>query len=67
MVSSDGEGFSQLYLELVGAYKKRFIPENGQLAVLRYSPKQMRKSFKTLSESKLKFISKAWKREAMAL
>ena len=26
----------------------------------------MRKSFKTLSELKLKFIPKAWKREAMA-
>ena len=67
MVSSGGEGFSQLYLELVGAYKKRFMPQNGQLAVLRYSQKQMRKSIKTLSELKLKFTSKAWKREAMAL
>ena len=26
MVSSDGEGLSQLYLELVDAYKKKFIP-----------------------------------------
>ena len=26
--SSDGEGLSQLYLELVNAYKKRFIPQN---------------------------------------
>ena len=67
MVSSDGEGFSQLYLELVGVYKKRFMPQNGQLAVLRYSQKQMRKSIRTLSELKLKFTSKAWKREAMAL
>ena len=68
MRSSDGEGLSQLYLELVDAYKKRFMPQNGQVAVLKYSPmwKKMRKNFKTLSELKLKFIPKAWKREAMA-
>ena len=30
MVSSDGEGLSQLYLELVNGYKKRFMPQNGQ-------------------------------------
>ena len=29
MGSSDGEGLSQPYLELVDAYKKRFIPQNG--------------------------------------
>ena len=59
---------SQLYLELVDAYKKRFISQNGEVAVLKCSPKgkKMRNSFKTLSELKLKFISKAWKREAMA-
>ena len=28
MVSSDGEGLSQLYLELVDACKKRFMPQN---------------------------------------
>ena len=57
MGSSDGEGLSQLYLELVDAYKKRFMPQNGQTAVLKCSPiwKKMRKSFKT-SEFKLKFI-----------
>ena len=67
MGSSDGEGLPQLYLELVDAYKKRFMPENGQVAILRCSPicKKMTKSFKT-SELKLKFIPKAWKREAMA-
>ena len=44
------------------------MPQNGQTAVLKCSPiwKKMRKSFKTLSELKLKFIPKAWKREAMA-
>ena len=68
MGSSDGEGLSQLYLELVDAYKKRFMPQNGQVTVLKCSPiwKKMRKEFKTLSELKLKFILKAWKREAMA-
>ena len=52
MGSSDGEGLSQLYLELVDVYKKRFIPQNGHVAVLKCSPiwKKMRKSFKTLSE-----------------
>ena len=67
MRSSDGEGLSQLYLELVDGYK-RFMPQNGQAAVLKCSPilKKMIKSFKTLSELKLKFIPKAWKREAMA-
>ena len=67
MGSSDGEGLSQLYLELVDVYEKRFMPQNGQIAVLKCSPiwKKMRKSFKTF-ELKLKFIPKAWKREAMA-
>ena len=57
MGSSDGEGLSKLYLEFVDAYKKRFMPQNGQVAVLKYPPlwKKMRKSFKTLSELKLKF------------
>ena len=68
MVFSDGKGLSQLQLEHVGAYKKRFMPQNGQVAVLQCSPiwKKLRKSFKALSELKLKFIPKAWKREAMA-
>ena len=37
--------------------KKRFMPQNGQVAALKCSPiwKKMRKSFKT-SEVKLKFI-----------
>ena len=49
MGSSYDEGLSQLYLEPVGAYKKRFIPQNGQVAVLKCSPiyKKMRKSFQT--------------------
>ena len=67
MGSSYGEGLSQLYLGVVDAYKKRFVTQNGQVAVLKWSPiwKKMRKSFKTLSELKFKFIPKAWKREAM--
>ena len=67
MVSSDREGLPQQHLELVDVYKKR-LPQNGQVAVLKCSPiwKEIRKTFKTLSELKLKFIPKAWKREAMA-
>ena len=38
MGSSDGEGLSQLYLELVDGYKKRFMRQNGQVAVLKCSP-----------------------------
>ena len=68
MGSSDGEGLPQRYLKLVDAYKKRFMPQNGQVGVLKCSAiwKKMRKSFKTLSELKLKFIPKPWKREVMA-
>ena len=67
MGSSDGERLSQLYLELVDAYKKRFMPQNRQFAVLKCSSiwKKMKKSFKALSELKLRFIPKAWKREAI--
>ena len=45
--SSDGEGLSQLYLELIDANKKRLMPQNGQVTVLKYSPiwKKMRKFF----------------------
>ena len=66
--SSDRKGLLQLYLELVDAYKKRFIPQNGQAAVLTCSSiwKKIRNTFTTLSELKLKFIAKAWKREATA-
>ena len=38
MGPSDGEGLSQLYLELTDAYKKRFMPQNGQVAELKCSP-----------------------------
>ena len=67
MVFSDDEGLSQLYLEFVDAYKKKFMPQNRQVAVLKCSPiwKKMRKSFKTLSVLKLKFIPRTLKREAM--
>ena len=45
---------SQLHQELVNAYKKRFMCENGQVAVVKCSPiwKNMRKDFKTFSELK---------------
>ena len=68
MRSSDGEGLPQLCLELVDAYKKKIMPQNRQVSVLKCSPvwKKMRKNFKTLSELKFKFIPKAWKGKAMA-
>ena len=52
MGSSNGEKLSQLYLELVDACRKRFMPQNGKVAVIKCSPtwKKTRKSFKTLSE-----------------
>ena len=48
---------SQSYLKLVNAYKKRLMPQNGQVAVSKCSLlwKKMRKSFGK-SELKLKFI-----------
>ena len=70
MGSSDGEGLSQIYLQLLDAYKKRFTPQNGQVTVLKYSPiwKKERKIFK-ISEPKAQFYSQkeASKREAMAV
>ena len=68
MGSSYGEGLSLLYLELVNGYKKRFMPQNRQVAILKWSQiwKKMRKSFNTLSKLKLEFLPEAWKREAMA-
>ena len=69
--SSDGKVLSQLYLELVDTYKKRYMPQNGQAAILKFSPirKKIRKSFKTLSKLKAQVHSKkeAWKQEAMAV
>ena len=35
MGPSDGEGLLQLYLELVDSYKKRSVPQNGQVAVFK--------------------------------
>ena len=42
-------------LELFDAYKKRFVSQNGQVVLLKWSPiwKKVRKSFKTLSELKV--------------
>ena len=67
MRSLDDEWLSQLYLELVDAYKERFMPQNGQVVVLKCPPiwKKVNKSFKTLSELKLNFIPKAGKQEAV--
>ena len=56
MASSDdvGKNISQLHQELVNAYKKRFMCENGQVAVTKYSPiwKNMRKDLQTFPELK---------------
>ena len=53
---------SQLHQELVNACKKRFMCENGQVAVVKCSPiwKNVRKDFKTFPELtvNLKFILK---------
>ena len=48
MGSSDGQGLSQLYLELTDAGKKRFMPQDGQGTALKCSPiwKEMRKVVK---------------------
>ena len=70
IASSDdvGKEISQLHQELVNAYKKRFMCENGQVAVVKCSPiwKNMRKDFKTFPELKAQIHSQieAWKQEA---
>ena len=70
-MSSDhvGNKTSQLHKELVkNAYKKRFMCENGQAAVVKCSPiwKNMRKDFKTFPEfkSQVHFQIEAWEQEA---
>ena len=59
---------SQLHQELVNAYKKRFMRENGQVAVVKCSPiwKIVRKDFKTFPEFKSQVHSQieTWKQEA---
>ena len=70
MSSSDGEGLSQLFLALIHAYKKRFMPQNGQVAVWKCSPicKKMRKGFKTSAlEAKVHSQNEAWKRKDMSV
>ena len=71
MGSSEGEGLSQLYLQPDNVYKKRFMTQNGQVAVLKCSQiwQKMRKTLKTLSELKAQIHSQkeAWKREAMTV
>ena len=63
-----GKKILQLHQELVNAYKKRFMCENGQVAVVKCSPiwKNMRKDFKTFPELKSQVHSQieAWKQEA---
>ena len=55
MASSDvSKRTSQLQQELVNAYKKRFMCESGQVAVVKCSPiwKNMRRDFTTIPEPK---------------
>ena len=54
VVCPDGEGLLLLYLQIADAYTKRFMPQNGQVAILKCSPvwMKMRESLKTLSELK---------------
>ena len=47
MVSSDGEGLSQLYLQLVDAAKQRIMPQDGKVAVLKCPPICRKKFHKT--------------------
>ena len=60
MGSSDGEGLSQLYLELADAYNKRFMLENRQVTLLKYSTiwRKMRKIFKGYLHYKTIFCHK---------
>ena len=70
MSSSDGERLSQLYLALVDAYKKRFMPQNGKVAVWKCCPicKKMRKGFKTSAlEAQVRSQNEAWKRKDMSV
>ena len=66
--SSDGKEVSQLYLDHVDAYKKRFMPKNGQIAMLECYPicKNMRKRYKTIPELKAQVNSQmeTWKSDA---
>ena len=64
-----GKKISELHQELVNVYKKRFMREKGQVAVVKCSPiwkKNMRKDFKTFPELKSQLYSQidTWKQEA---
>ena len=69
MASSDdvAKKISQLHQEPINAYKKRFMCENGEVAVVKCSPiwKKMRKDFKTFPEliSQVHSQIEAWKQE----
>ena len=59
LLKNVGKKISQLCQELVNAYKKRFICENGQVAVVKCSPiwKNLKKDFKTFLELKSQVYS----------
>ena len=56
MVSSDDEGLSQRYLQVVDSNKKIFMPQNRQAAISKCSPiwKKMKKKKKKVKISKVK-------------
>ena len=67
-MSSDRKEVSQLYVDLVDAFKKRFKPKNEQIAMLECSPiwKDLRKRFKTIPElTQVNSQKGTWKRDAM--
>ena len=59
-MSLDSKEVSQLYVDLVDDFKKRFKPKNEQIAMLECSPiwKDLRKRFRTIPELKLKLTLK---------
>ena len=73
MASSDyvGKKIPQLHQELANAYKKRFMCEDGQVAVAKCSPTwiNIRKNFKTFPEIKSQVHSQieAWKQKLSLL
>ena len=72
MVSSDDEGLSQRYLQVVDSNKKIFMPQNKQAAISKCCPiwnkmkkktlKYLRLKFKLIPKKKYGKASISWKR-----
>ena len=67
--SSDGEGLSQLYLELADAYKKRFMPQKwSNRRIKKLSNMRKNESVKTSGvKAQVHYRKDACKRETMAV